>query len=224
MRVEELVGDAARLLKDLGAVFGVGEVAEVSALIEESFRLPVDDDTDRIILAREPIGERPVAGRRSLGVPGDGVAAAPVAVGLGARRQRQVQDFASVVFGAADTSEVPVRAEVGGAQARIRLEATAGERHGSGFDQSPPRLSPTDHARDAILSLRQLDDGAAVTNFDPGGAGCFTMPFHQPNSAANSPNRQVAPELNAVTDTVRLARVEQLPTTSLGAHPSDCIE
>src|SRR5262249_56924857 len=97
--------------------------ATVSALRGEAFRVRGDEDAERIILAREPIGERPVAGRRSLGVPGDGVAAAPVAVGLGARRQRQVQDFASVVFGAADASEVPVRAEVGGAQARGRLEA-----------------------------------------------------------------------------------------------------
>src|SRR5262249_37983597 len=58
----------------------------------------------------------------------------------------------------------------------------------------------------------------------PGCAGSFKRPFHQPHSAANRPNREVAPELNAVTDTIRLARVEQLPTNSLGAHPSDRIE
>jgi hypothetical protein len=99
--VEHLVRDALRLAQHLGAVLGVGVVAEVGALVDEPLAVGVDDDADRIRLAREAVGELAVAGRRRPGVPLDRMTAAPVPVRLGAVRERGAQHLAGVVRRAA---------------------------------------------------------------------------------------------------------------------------
>jgi Tripartite tricarboxylate transporter TctA family len=67
--VEDLGGDALRLAQHLGAVLGVGVVAEVGALVDEALAVGVDHDPDRIRLARVAVGELEVARGWGAGVP-----------------------------------------------------------------------------------------------------------------------------------------------------------
>ena len=71
--VEDLLGDAARLVEDDPAQLGVGVELEVLALVEEAPAVDVDQHAVRI---REPVGlvgELAVAVRRRLGVDGRGL-------------------------------------------------------------------------------------------------------------------------------------------------------
>jgi hypothetical protein len=119
LRVEDLVGDAARLVQDDAAELRVGVELEVLALVEEPPALRVQEDA---VGVREAVGlvrELAVAVGRRLGVDRGRVAAGPLAVGEGAHLDRHAQAVARVVAGAA----IPRPAEVPRAPFRIGLEA-----------------------------------------------------------------------------------------------------
>jgi hypothetical protein len=82
--VEKLIGDGVGLAQDFRAIFGVCIVAKVGPFIDKALHLGIHDDTERMGLLGEPIGQLAVAGWRCGGVPGNGVATAPVPMGLGA--------------------------------------------------------------------------------------------------------------------------------------------
>ena len=193
--VEDLRRDALRLAQHLGAVLGVGVVAEVGALVDEALAVRVDHDRDGIGLARVAVGELAVARRRRARVPLDRVAAAPVPVGLGAVRQRRAQDLAGVVGRAAHLGHVPVRPEVGRAHLRVGLEAARGE-HDSARAQDlarPTGVAHGDAADGTVVAAHEILDRGAMAQLDPVAFGGGAVLDHQPLPAIDRARPRARP-------------------------------
>src|SRR5262249_59766306 len=89
--------------------------------------LGVDQEAERIVVLLKLVADRKVAIGRRIDVPGDRMAARPVAAGPRADVERHAQAGAHVETGAAALGELPVLAEIARAHFRIRLEAATGE-------------------------------------------------------------------------------------------------
>ena len=220
--VEDLRRDALRLAQHLGAVLGVGVVAEVGALVDEALAVGVDHDRDRIGLARVAVGELAVAGRRGPRVPLDRVTAAPVPVGLGAVRERRAQHLPGVVGRAAHLGHVPVRPEVGRAHLRVGLEAAGGEhdRAGAQVLARPVGVPDGDAGDRTVVAAQEVLDGGAVAQLDPVARCGGAVLGHQPFAAVDRADRQPAPEAPAAVDLVGLALVHEPEAQPLPAQPA----
>src|SRR5262249_30071767 len=82
--VENLPGELAGLLEHDAAVFRVGVVAEVRALVDEALAGRIDQDGERVGMLLELVADREVAEFRRIAFPLDRMAARPVAGGAGA--------------------------------------------------------------------------------------------------------------------------------------------
>src|SRR4030095_10189821 len=108
--------------QDLLAVFGVGEVAEVSPFVDESNTARVDHDAERVGVFLKTVANREVTEFRGICIPTDCMATRPVA----ARRCANIDAHPDAVAGieacAAAPRETPPRTEVTGPPCRIRFE------------------------------------------------------------------------------------------------------
>ncbi len=77
--VEHLPGELVGLLQHDAAVFRIGVVAEVGALVDEALAVGVDEDAERIGMLLELVADREVAELGRVHLPLHRVAARPVA-------------------------------------------------------------------------------------------------------------------------------------------------
>ena len=87
LRIEDLPGELAGLTQNLAAVLRVGVVAEVRSLVHEARPLGVQHDAEGIGMLLEVVTHVEIAEVGRVHVPGDGVAARPVAAARRARFQ-----------------------------------------------------------------------------------------------------------------------------------------
>ena len=153
--VEDLPGELARLLQHHAAVFGIGVVAEIGALVDEALAGGVDQDGERIGVLLELVADREVAEFRRVHLPLHRVAARPVAARARADVQRHADAVAGVEAGAAHLGEVPAGAEIARAPFGIGLEAAAGEHDRLAAQLAFDAVVPDAHAFDADAVDRQ---------------------------------------------------------------------
>ena len=103
--VEYLKGRPAGVAGECSGRICVGIVSEIGPLIHEALPLDVHDDAERIGVFLVGFSYREVTEGRGVQVPGDGVAPAPVAIGLRSDIERHLDAVARVVRGAADFCE-----------------------------------------------------------------------------------------------------------------------
>ena len=103
---------SARLLQHDAAIFRVGVVAEVRALIEKALALRIDHDAELVAVAFVAHAGVEIAKIRRIAVPGHGMAAGPLAIRLRADRQCHADAIAGVVTRAADLGHVPAGPEI----------------------------------------------------------------------------------------------------------------
>ena len=163
--IEYLPGDLARLVQDLAAVLCVGVIAEVGPLVEEALACGVDDDAERVAVLLEPVTDRKVAELRGIAVPGDRVAAGPVARGGGAGFEGHLDAVAGVVPRAPDLGEVPARAEVAGPPFGVGLEAAGGEHDRVGIEVDNLAVGEARHAANDMPVVGVLHDQVQGTGF-----------------------------------------------------------
>ena len=149
--VEDLPGELLRLVEDHSAVFGIGVVAEVGALVDETLAVGIDHDAERIAVLLETVAHREVAEGRRVAVPADGMAAGPVAVRHGADLERHADAVAGVEARTAHLGELPVRAEIAAAPLRIRLEPATGKHHRAARQFRRAPVDAGDHAMHAVV-------------------------------------------------------------------------
>ncbi len=164
--VEHLPGELARLLQHHAAVFGVGVVAEVGALVDEALAGRVDQHRERIAVLLELVADREVAELRRVHLPLHGVAARPVAARARADLQRHADAVAGVEAGAAHLGEVPAGAEIARAPFRIGLEAAGGEDHRLAADLAVAAVVTDAHALDAVAGVDERERAGLVADLD----------------------------------------------------------
>ena len=165
--VEYLHGHAHRLAQDLAAVFGVGVITKIRALVDETTALGVDDDAEGIGVLLIQLRDGTVTGRRRVQVPGNRVTAAPMAVRLRSDVQRHANAVPGVVGDAADFGQFPTGPQVTRAHLRVRLKAAAGENDRLGLQVLEPLRPLHRHARyAALLILQQPYSLGAIANYD----------------------------------------------------------
>ena len=224
LRVEDLPGELLRLGQDHRAVLGVGVVAEVGALVDEALAVGVDHDAERVGVLLEIVADLEVAELGRVHVPADGVPARPVAVRLGADRQRHVDAGAGVEARAAHLGEVPGRTEIARAHLGVALEAAAGQHHGLGADFHLASLVPGDDAAHHAVLLDQRHRGRRVVDRDAGLHRRLVLEVDQARAAAPGLDGEPAPELVLAVDLEGLPAVARLEAHALGPHPLQGLE
>src|SRR5262249_51089464 len=102
----------------------VSVVAEVGALVDETFAVAVDHQAERIAVAiAGAVLAVHVAVVGGVALPGHCMRTGPLAVGLRPDIDRHADAVAGVVAGAPNLRHVPARAEVAGAPLTTRFEA-----------------------------------------------------------------------------------------------------
>src|SRR2546426_2076652 len=127
LRIEDLPGELPGLLEDRAAVLRVGEAVEVGALVDEAPAVGVDEDAEGIAVLLELVADGELAELGRVPVPAAGVAARPVAEGVGADLQGHAEAVAGVEARAAHLGQLPARTEVARPPLGVGLEAAAGE-------------------------------------------------------------------------------------------------
>ena len=69
--IEDLPGELVRLLQHFAAVFGIGVIAEVGALVDEALAIGIDDDAERIAVLLEIVADFEVTIGRRIEIPAD---------------------------------------------------------------------------------------------------------------------------------------------------------
>ena len=206
--VEDLRGPALRLAHDGLAELDVGEVAVVLALVDEPLAVEVDHDAEGIGVLLEVVEHPAVAERRRGDVPGDRVAARPVAERDGADVERHADAVAGVVAGAAHAGEVPALAEIAHAHLGVGLEAAAGEHHRLGGDVLVAGLAADGDAGDAAVAvLQQLGRAGAVADLDADLAAALEQELDEAGAAADGLDGDAAVEVVLALDLEGLAAV-----------------
>src|SRR5262249_8428539 len=153
------------LLEHGAAIFGVGVVAEIGALVDEALAVGIDHEPERVAV--------PVAGAVlavdiavvvGVALPRDRVTARPLPVGLRTDLERHADAVASVVTGAAHLRHVPARAEIAGAPFPVCLEAAAGKHDCPAAEGFFYRADERTHPFDTVLAAKDGLCARAVTH------------------------------------------------------------
>ena len=217
--VEDLPGEAVRLLQDRAAVAGVGVVAEIRAFVDEAPPGGVDHDAPRVAVLLEAVADREVAELRRIVIPGDGMAARPVAIGRRADLQRHADAVAGVEAAAAHFRQLPAGAEIAGAPFRIGLEAAGGEHHRLRRNRLDPAILLEADAAHRVAVVDQVQHPRAVADADPRRPGNPGVAVDEAGPAAPGLQRQPAPEAEAAVDPERLPAVDRHEADALAAQP-----
>ena len=145
LRVEHLPRHLTGLLQHPPAVGGVGVVAKVRTLVDEALACRVDDDREGVAVLLEAVAHGEVAEVRCIPVPGDRVAAGPVAGRHGAGLQRHADAVTLVEAGPAHLGEVPAGPEIARPPGGVGLEAAAGQHHGARVNLDRMPVDPCAH-------------------------------------------------------------------------------
>ena len=139
-------------------------------------------------------------------VPSDGVAAAPVAVGLGADVEGHLDAVAGVVGDAADLGEFPALAKVAGAHLGVGLEAATGEDDAVAADILEPFGALDGDADDsAAVVLDEADALGVIADLDAIAFSDFELLVGEALASADGLDDETAPEAVAVADLEGLA-------------------
>ena len=195
--IENLPGELAGLLQHHAAVFGVGIVAEISALVDEALPGRVDQDAERIRVLLKLIADRKIAEFRRIHLPLHGMTAGPVAARTCADGERHANAVAGVEARAADLGEIPSRPEIARAPFRIGFEAAAGEHHRLGAQFLRRAIAAHPHAFDAVAVIKQIERARPVANFDAALLRGGGEHGDKARPAADRLHRQPAPELES---------------------------
>src|SRR5262245_15976568 len=193
---------------------------EVQAFVDVALALGVDEEAERIVVLLELVADREVAIGRRIDVPGDRMAARPVAVGPCPDVERHTQTSAHVEAGAAAFGELPILAEIARAHFGVRLEAATGkhDRAGSDLDRLAACAFGDDAGHAAALAheahRRRLVQDRDATPLDVG-----IERLEQLRPAAPDVQRKPAPELELAVDLVGLPPEPGLQLDALLRHP-----
>src|SRR6185369_16729727 len=174
----------AGLLQDDAAVFRIGEVAEIGALIEEAFTLGVDHDAVEIAVAKPVVARLDAAEVAGVALPGARMAARPLAVGLRADVERHADAVAGVEAGAAHLCHVPAGAEIARPPFAVGFEAAARQHHGVRREILRHAIDLGAHAFDATRSAQQRDAAGAIAHVNAEPFGVLEVSLHQAFAAA----------------------------------------
>ena len=220
--VEDLKGDALRLRQQGAPVGYIGIVAEVGALVQKPLPVQVDHYAEGVGMFLVEFGDGAVAVGRGVQVPGDGVAAAPVAVGHGAGFQGHADAVAGVVGDAAHFDQFPARPQVAAAHFGVGLEAAGGQHHRPGLDfrgaVRPLRPQPVDLPGGVPQQRGGL---GGVADVDALGGADVELLVGKALAGAYRLHEQPAPEAELAGGIVleRLPPVGEDEADAFGAHP-----
>ena len=208
------------MIEDFAAVLGIGIIAEIRPFIHKPLAFNVHDEAKRIRMLLEQLGHRAVPGWRGIEIPGHGVAAAPVPVGLRPDLQRHIDAIARVVGNAAHLGQFPALAEIAGAHFRIRFKAATSQYHGLGVQVFKP-LRPLDFnpRHPAGLILNQLDPLGFVADFHAHALADFKLLIRQALASPHRLDEQATPEVKLVAALKRLAAKRQHKPHAVLAQP-----
>ena len=164
-------------------------------------------------------------------LPGDRVAAGPLAVGLRADVERHADAVAGVVSCAAHLRHVPARAEIARPPFPVRLEAAAGEHHRARADLLLRPIGQDADAFDALAAAQQRHRARAVANRDAVLGRCLVFGFDQARAAAVRIDDDTAKKLEPALVLVGLPPVigqeadaaAHQPVHRVGAATHECL-
>src|SRR5262249_3452725 len=222
--VEDLPGELTRLLEHHAAVFGIGVVAEVGALVDEALAVSIDQDGERIGMLLELVADREISEFGRIHLPLHRMAARPVAARARADLHRHTDTVAVVEAGAAHLGEVPARPGIGGAPLGVGFEAAAGEHHCFAVDLALDAVVADAHAIHAYAVEHEAQRAGAVADVDAALRRGVGEHLDQAGTAADRLDREAAPELELAVDLECLAAVDRDEANALVAHPAKSIE
>src|SRR5205823_11395523 len=110
--VEHLPCELAWLLQHDAAIFRIGVIAEIRALVDEAFAGRVDQHCERVTVLLELVADREVAEFGRVHFPLHRMAARPIAAWARTDIERHADAVAGVEARAAHLGEIPARAEI----------------------------------------------------------------------------------------------------------------
>src|SRR5581483_9670452 len=218
--VEHLVGELLRLLEHHAAVFGIGVVAEVGALVDEALAIGIDHDAPGIRVLLEIVADRQVAVLRRVAIPLHRVAAGPVADRLRADGERHLDAVAGVEAGAADLCQLPGGPEIARAHLRVGLEAPGREHDAFGGDLHGAALMTHANAFDAVIVGDQRKAARVVGDGDVVFLRRFGEHLDETRATAPGLDGESAPELELAVDLVGLASPDRREADALVPQPA----
>ena len=217
--VEDLPRKLVRLLQYQPAVFGIGVVAEIGALVAEPLASGVDHDRERVGVLLEIVADRQIAEFGRVVVPPDRVAARPVAVRHRADIERHLDAAAGVEAGAAHLREVPARPEIARAHLGIGLEPAGRQHDRLARDRRRLALDIGDDAVHAVIIGHQPLAARLVGDVDAVLLQRVEQPLDETGTAAPRLQRQPAPEHELALMLEGLPRIHRREADALRAHP-----
>ena len=217
--IEDLPGELPRLLQDHPAVFGVGVVAEIRALVDEAPPGRVHHDGEGVAVLLELIADREVAELWRVPFPAHRVAARPVAIGHRADIERHADPVAGIEPCPAHLGELPAGAEIARAPFVITLESAGGEHHRFRPDLLDAALALHLHPAHRHPVEDEVGRAVAVTDLDAPRGGDLVQRIDQPGTAAPGLDREPAPELELSVDLEGLSAPDRREAHALSAHP-----
>ena len=187
--VEDLPGELPGLLQHHAAVFGIGVVAEIGALVDEALAVGIDQNRERIGVLLELIADREIAEFGRIHLPLHGMAARPVAAGARADLQRHADAVAGVEAGAAHLGEIPARAEIARAPFRIGFEAAAGKHHRLAAQIAFHAVVTDAHAFYAHAVGQELERARLIADLDAALGGGLGQHLDEARPAADGLDR-----------------------------------
>ncbi len=165
--VENLEGQSLGLGHQGSSVSDVGVIPEVSAFVEEAVPVNIDDQPEGVGVLLEQLGDGAVAEGRRVHVPGHGVAAAPVSVGLGAHVQGHADAVTGVVRDAPNLDRFPAGAQIPAPHLGVGLKPAGGQYHRASPDiLEALRPQHLQAAYPTLVVLQQLGALGRVTDVD----------------------------------------------------------
>ncbi len=146
LAVEDLPGELPRLFQHAPSVLGVGVVAEISALVDETLAARIDHDPEGVAVLLEAVADAEIAEIRRVAIPGDGMASGPVAPGHRADVHRHPDAVAGVLSRPAHFRKLPAWTQVPCAPLRVGLETARGENDRAGSHRVIDVVLPDDDA------------------------------------------------------------------------------
>src|SRR6266478_7206630 len=123
--VKNLIRRPPREPQNFPAALSVRITKKIFSLVDKSLAVDVDHDAVGIGIA-VLIGRLDV---RRLGIHQNGVTSTPMAGGLRAKSESEVESFPRVVAGASHLHQIPARSEIPGAHFRISFKTSGGHYH-----------------------------------------------------------------------------------------------
>ena len=164
--------------------------------------------------------QRQIAEIGGVTLPGHGVAARPVAMGLRADGKCHAEAVSGVEAAAAHLGQIPARPQIAGSHLGIGLEAPAGQDHRARLD-GPGLAGQFDHdALHPVIVADQLAHPGVIGDGDALPLGSGIERIHQARPAGRDSDGRPAPELELAIDPKGLAAEIGHEAHTLVPHPA----